>query len=57
MEVFIPRKPDKEVISIRIPVDLLEKVDKNAAKSDISRNEFINQCIIFALEHLPSDND
>lgn len=52
MEVFMPRKPDKEVISIRIPTDLLETVDKNAAKSDISRNEFINQCIQFALEHL-----
>ena len=52
MEVFMPKKPDKEVISIRIPSDLLESVDKNAARSDISRNEFINQCIIFALEHL-----
>ena len=52
MEVFMPKKPDKEVISIRIPTDLLETVDKNAAKSDISRNEFINQCIQFALEHL-----
>ena len=52
MEAFMPRKPDKEVISIRIPTDLLETVDKNAAKSDISRNEFINQCIQFALEHL-----
>lgn len=52
MEVFVPRKPDKEVISIRIPSDILDTVDKNAAKSDISRNEFINQCIIFALSHL-----
>jgi metal-responsive CopG/Arc/MetJ family transcriptional regulator len=52
MEVFMPKKQDKEVISIRIPSDLLETVDRNAAKSDISRNEFINQCIQFALEHL-----
>ena len=52
MEVFMPKKPDKEVISIRISSDLLETVDKNAAKSDISRNEFINQCIQFAIEHL-----
>ncbi len=56
MEVFMPRKPDKEVISIRIPTDLLETVDKNAAKSDISRNEFINQCIQFALEHLQNSD-
>ena len=52
MNVFLPKKPDKEVISIRISSDLLEVIDKNAAKVDISRNEFINQCIIFALEHL-----
>lgn len=57
MEVFMPRKPDKEVISIRIPSDLLEVVDENAAKSDISRNEFINQCIQFALKHLQSRNE
>ena len=56
MERFMPKKPDKEVISIRIPADLLENVDKSAAKSDISRNEFINQCIVFALEHLQDDN-
>ena len=55
MEVFIPKKQDKEVISIRITSDLLEAVDKNAAKCDISRNEFINQCIHFALEHLQAD--
>ena len=55
MEVFMPRKPDKEVISIRIPSDLLESVDRNAANADISRNEFINQCIHFALDHLQDD--
>lgn len=52
MNVFLPKKPDKEVISIRIPSDVLRVVDENAAKVDISRNEFINQCILFALEHM-----
>ena len=52
LEQFSPKKQDKEVISIRIPADLLKTVDENSAKADISRNEFINQCIIFALEHL-----
>jgi metal-responsive CopG/Arc/MetJ family transcriptional regulator len=56
MEVFMPKKQDKEVISIRIPSDLLETVDRNAAKSDISRNEFINQCIQFAIEHLQDNH-
>lgn len=52
MERFIPKKTDKEVISIRITANLLEAVDKVASKNDISRNELINQCIAFALENL-----
>lgn len=56
MNFFIPQKPDKEVISIRLPSDLLKQVDANAAKADISRNEFINQCIVFALENLKDNS-
>ena len=52
MEYFYPKKQDKEVISIRINVDLLQQVDKCAAGADISRNELINQCIVFALDHM-----
>ncbi len=52
MDYFTPQKPDKEVISIRLPVELLKTVDDQAAKSDISRNEFINQCILYALDNL-----
>lgn len=49
---FIPKKQDKEVISIRISIDTLRTVDTQSAKYDISRNEFINQCIQFALENM-----
>lgn len=49
---FSPQKQDKEVISVRLPAPLLRNVDEAASKADISRNEFINQCIQFALEHL-----
>lgn len=52
MTKFIPQKQDKEVISIRLPSDLLQRVDESAGKADISRNEFINQCILFALENI-----
>lgn len=55
MKYFIPQKQDKEVISIRLPLELLQQVDANAAKADISRNEFINQCIVFAMQHLQSE--
>ncbi len=42
---------------MRIPIDLLEKVDQQAAAADISRNEFINQCITFALAHMDGADD
>ncbi len=56
MSVFVPKKTDKEVISIRLPSKLLGEVDTHASKADISRNEFINQCIIFALQNIKKNN-
>ena len=53
MQEFIPFKPEKEVISIRIKSELLKTIDEAAENAKISRNEFINQCIVFAMEHLP----
>ena len=56
VEKFTPSKPDKEVISMRISSSVLATVDRMAAKYDISRNEFINQCITFALENIENDS-
>ena len=55
MTVFSPKKPEKEVISMRIPKDILEILDQKSAQADISRNEFINQCILFALAHMETE--
>lgn len=52
MEKFLPKKTEKEVISMRLSLDLLEEIDQWAAQFDISRNELINQCITFALAHM-----
>lgn len=52
MQKFIARKPEKEVISIRISVDLLQKVDQKVAEAEISRNEFLVQAIQFALSNM-----
>lgn len=52
MTGFAPQKQDKEVISIRIPSELLKRIDQQAANVDISRNEFINQCIRFAMSNM-----
>ena len=52
LEKFIPRKPEKEVISMRIATYVLAQIDAEADACDISRYEFINQCIAFALRHM-----
>ena len=52
MEKFFPKKPEKEVISMRISSETLEQVDRKAAEIGISRNELINQMISYALDNL-----
>jgi len=54
MSNFIPKQYKKEPITIRISLDKIEKLDKLAEKYDLSRSEFINQCIDYALENMPS---
>lgn len=57
MANFIPRKPEKEVISMRISIETLAEVDRQADKIGISRNEFINQCISFALANMENEEE
>ena len=52
MEKFLPKKADKEVTTIRIPSDVLSQIDMKSAAYGISRNEFINQCILYALKNM-----
>ena len=52
MPKFVARKPEKEVISMRISVDILKEVDDKAAAVGISRNELINQMIAYALANM-----
>lgn len=58
LEKFIARKPEKEVISMRIPIDTLHEIDGKAAAIGISRNELINQMILYALSNMeePGEN-
>ena len=52
VEKFVAKKPEKDVISLRIAVDTLREIDKKAAAIDISRNELINQMIVYALANM-----
>lgn len=57
MSKFVIRKPKKEVISLRIPADLLQIVDTKASEADVSRNELINQMIIYSLSNMAGSDD
>lgn len=52
VEKFVARKPEKEVISMRIPSEILQTLDDKAAEIGISRNELMNQMILFALTNM-----
>jgi len=51
LKEFKPVKTEKTIISIRLNVDLLDKVDELAGKTDISRNELIVQGIEYSLKN------
>lgn len=51
MSKFKPIKNEKVVISIRIDSEKLSVVDEIAKRTDISRNEVINQCLSFAIKN------
>ena len=57
MEKFSPKKTEKEIISLRIDSEVLRVIDARATQIDISRNEFINQCIDFALRNIADGED
>lgn len=52
MSEFKPIKQEKTIISIRLDVGVLKTIDELSSKVDISRNEFIVQCIEYALKNL-----
>ena len=57
MPKFVARKPEKEVISMRIDSDLLKNIDGKAAAVGISRNELLNQMILYALSNMDDSGE
>ena len=52
MAAFIPKQYKKDPITIRIDSKKLEQIDRAASAYNMSRSEFINQCIDYALDHM-----
>ena len=55
MANFIPKQYKKDPITVRISADKLAQIDRMAAQFSMSRNEFINKCIDYAMEHIGSE--
>ena len=52
MSNFIPKPYSTEQITIRIRNDILKQVEAAAARYNLSRNAFVNQCIEYALANM-----
>lgn len=57
MSDFIPKQYKKEVVTVRIDFEKLEKIDRLAAQYHLSRSGFINQCVDYAMEHMEDDGE
>ena len=57
MPAFIPKQYKKEPITIRVSMEKLAEIDRRAAQYDMSRSEFINQCIDYAMEHIGEETE
>lgn len=55
MAKFVPKKFEKEVVTVRMSSELLETVDQKAAVTGISRNQFLIQCIEYALANMEDE--
>ena len=55
MPEFNPKKIEKLLISLRLEEPVIQKIDKLSYQRNLSRNEFLVQCIDFALKHIIDD--
>lgn len=43
---------DSSVVSVRLPVDMIEKLDAIAEQTGRTRNEIIQKCLAFSIENI-----
>ncbi|MEE0060945.1 MAG: YlcI/YnfO family protein [Acutalibacteraceae bacterium] len=53
--MFVVKKPESSNKTIRMPNELIDKLEKLAASNDISFNQLVVQCCEYALENLQKD--
>lgn len=53
MSVFSVKQYKKEPVTVRMGAEDLQRIDQLAGQFGLSRSEFVNQCIDYALGHMP----
>ena len=48
---------ESSVVSVRLPNDMIEKLDTIATQTGRTRNEIIQKCLAFSIENLEITND
>jgi predicted transcriptional regulator len=48
---------DSAVLSVRLPNDMIEKLDEIAAKTGRTRNDIIQKCLAFSIENLKINDE
>ncbi len=48
---------DSAVLSVRLPNDMIERLDEIAAKTGRTRNDIIQKCLAFSIENLKINNE
>ena len=43
---------DSSVVSVRLPDDMIEKLDAIAAETGRTRNEIIQKCLVYSIENI-----
>ena len=50
--MFVVKKPESSNKTIRMPNELIEKLERIAVEKDVSFNQLVVQCCRYALENL-----
>jgi predicted HicB family RNase H-like nuclease len=54
--MFIVKKPESFNKTVRMPDELIERLERSAASKDVSFNQLVVQCCEYALAHLPQQD-
>ena len=50
--MFVVKKPEASNKTIRMPNELIEKLEKIAAENDVSFNQLVVQCCRYAIDNM-----